>query len=97
MTDQTKDDVLREFIEFRFQDLNVKVDKLTDGLERLTGAIVTREYFDELSGDVRELHKENDELRARLAELEPVKKLVYGLVGTVLVGVVTAVLALVLQ
>ena len=72
---------LREFFEFRFGNLDEKIGLLGEAMERLTGAIVTREFFDELANDVNnnsdeikrvaeESRKEGERLRQRISELE---------------------------
>ena len=60
--------------------------------------------FAEMRGDVKYLVKEVDKINQRLEseyvtkdQFEPIKKVVYGLVGTILVAVVTAIMAIVIR
>lgn len=58
----------------------------------------------EVKADIKYLVKEVDKIQVQLEkdyvtqdQLEPIKKIVYGLVGTMLIAVVTALMAIILR
>jgi hypothetical protein len=64
------DDRLREFFDFRFQNLDERLDRLTVAFGNFSAAIITKVAFDDLSRDVVEAQKCIDEAEDRIRNLE---------------------------
>ncbi|RLC99122.1 MAG: hypothetical protein DRI46_10025 [Chloroflexi bacterium] len=56
-----------------------------------------RVILERMQRDLRELKKESREQYVTKAQFEPIQNLVYGMVGLVLVAVITALLAIVVK
>lgn len=81
------DHVLREFFEYRFGNLEERIDRLSNAFDKLSEAIITRAAFDELSHDVVATESRLEAAEARIRDLEELvrfgKFLVTGLVAIV--------------
>ena len=87
----------REFVEYRFTAIEDKIDeakhssnenwtRLSDALDRLTGAIITREVFDELSRDVSDLADRTSELQFKVRLYQYIFAGVWIVVGPLAIG-----------
>jgi len=73
------------------------MDKDIDNVEILIELTKQRIILERMQGDLKELKHESKEQFVTKSQFEPVQRLVYGMVGLVLVAVLTALLAIVIR
>jgi len=61
---------LKELIDFRFKASDAKMEDLTKAIERLSGAIITAEVFNELAHDVKRAVDKSGDNTDRIRNLE---------------------------
>lgn len=77
-----------DIIAYKIDQLDIKVDDKIKGVN---------EKIDTVTNDVKKINETNEKKYVTMIEFEPIKNIVYGLVGVVLLAVAGAVIALVIK
>ena len=71
------------------------MDGATDNTKILVELAKQRVILERMQSDLKEIKKESGERYVTKEQFEPIQKLVYGMVGLVLVAVITALMAII--